>query len=80
MKNVITFDELMKELEKHRGAISRSKELTDNQNKFLIICRDNLRPVTYKTMTELWEKAGWGEIKDSTIRNYYIALKKQQQR
>ena len=69
MKDVITFEELMKELEKHRGMRSRLRILSEQQKEFLIKCRENVRPVSYKEMTKLWKRAGWDEITESTIRN-----------
>ena len=70
----ITYDEMMKELDKHRGPVSRVKVLNKEQIKFLKACREHTSPVTYDIMCELWEKQGWGSISPNTIRKRYVDL------
>ena len=73
---VITFEELMKELEKFRINRSRKRLLTKHQEKFIKKCRDYPIPVPYIQMAELWERAGWGKVGASTMRTYWKDLKK----
>ena len=75
MKDVITFDELMKELEKHRGSVNFKSELTKEQKEFLFACRNKQRVVPYWKMAELWEQTGWGKISYITLRSRWLKLK-----
>ncbi len=74
MKDVITYSELMKELEKHRDRYSRSNELTKEQIKFIKACRVHEAPVSYSSMAKLWTRTGWGSMSASTIRNYCLKI------
>lgn len=72
---VITFDELMSELDKHRGKNIKRLSLTPPQKKFLVAAREGGEPVPYARMAELWERAGWGKIEQESIRKYYLKVK-----
>jgi len=72
--NKITYDQMMKELDKHRGHQRRGVILTDKQINFLKTCREHPNPVTYEKMTVLWIRAGWGKISENTIRKRYVDL------
>ena len=76
MKDTISYEELMTELEKHRGPRSRERILTEQQKNFLIKCRAHSIPVTYDMMAVLWQRRGWGKVASTTIRTYWLQLKK----
>lgn len=65
----ITFDELMSELDKF-GDKRYTGEFTDQQKEFIIKARN--KRVSYRVMCTLWEKAGWGKISKSTLRDKTI--------
>ena len=71
----ITFNELMKELDKYRGSHTTTINLTDEQKKFILTCRDNPKPVTWIKMSELWTKLGWGKMPPSSMAFRYNKIK-----
>ena len=75
----ITFSELMKTLDEFRGKKCINRIISPDQRKFMEKCRNNLNPVAYKTMAELWMKVGWGKMTESTMRNTYLRESKKGQ-
>ena len=71
----ISYSELMKELEKHRGYHVKGRDFTPEQIKFLTIARSG-DPVPFAKMAELWEKAGWGKANEDFMRRNYKKLVK----
>lgn len=65
-----SFESLMAEVEQLRPTVSISN-LTAEQKRFILACRDHARPLTYQNMAKLWEKAGWGKISTSTLQFWY---------
>jgi hypothetical protein len=72
-KNKITFEELKAELDQWRT--QNRKLLTEEQIEFLKLCREKDTKITFDNMVKLWEKAGWGIISPTTIRNYYNGVR-----
>ena len=75
IEDKITFEELMKEVENHRGAkYEKERVFTEEQKKFFVACRENNSPVAYEKMSLLWEKAGWGKLSAHTIRRAWVKM------
>ncbi|MHA1933495.1 MAG: hypothetical protein ACW96X_13200 [Promethearchaeota archaeon] len=76
---VISYDELMDELENHRSDVEhpRPLELTEYQRKFIIKCRSGERPVPYDKMVKLWKKAGWPERQSTSMRRYWYQIREE---
>ena len=72
----ITYSELMKELEKHRGYNTKERTFTPEQLKFITVARSG-DPVPFAKMAELWEKAGWGKANEDFMRRSYNKLVKE---
>ena len=77
MKDIITFEELMKELEKHRMAGTSLATLKPEQKKFLIACRGKPPYVSFMKIAVLWERAGWGRTSENTMRRIWKRLEDQ---
>ena len=69
----ITMDEIFAEMEKFRTSV-RGVALTDDQKEFLRRGRTGKKLVTYRDLSRLWEKAGWGKITDEGVRSHYRYL------
>lgn len=69
---VISFTELMNELDSFRTRSHSRIVLTKEQKQFINKCRNHTNPVSYSVMAELWAKAGWGKINKSTVRDLYL--------
>ena len=61
----------MKEVED----IKKRGDLTDDQIKFLVACRESDPIVVYSEMIGLWERAGWGKISEPTMLRIYRKYK-----
>lgn len=75
MGKVISYNELMKELEKFRSIASRDYELTKEQKKFLLKAREGNHKVSWDNIVVLWKKAGWGKVSRGFIIKQYEKLK-----
>ena len=73
----LTFEQLMAEVEKSRPSLNYSM-ITEEQKKFIRVCRDGFPPVTYPRMVELWEKAGWGKVNRTTLQEWYRKIKERE--
>jgi hypothetical protein len=71
----ITFDEVMKELDKYRVGNVKQIILTDQQKEFITKCRMGNKKVPYNVMVSLWEKMGWGKIGDTSMRRRIYIVK-----
>ena len=66
--------EVIDTLDEHRPKIIRST-LTEDQIKFLELCRENERPVPWSKMAILWERCGWGRRDSSALHKRYMTYK-----
>lgn len=64
------FIELKKQLDSYRGSATRI-ELSKDQIEFLKLCREHEAPISYRKMSELWEKLGWGKLDEFRINRIY---------
>ena len=74
MKEIkITYAELMKDLDKFRIESKSTRDLTKEQVKFLIKCREvkNRKPVSWVIIAELWQGLGWGKTSENSMRRLY---------
>ena len=63
----------------NRVATVRLKTLSKDQQDFLVVCRHHDQPVTFPDMEKLWKQAGWGEIRENTLRRNLLAIEKDKQ-
>ncbi len=71
--NIITYEELLTELDKYRTS---TIVLTDKQVDFIKRCREPKRKVSIAKMIELWERLGWEKLNIGAMRRRVIlALK-----
>lgn len=67
----ITFDELMKELERHEVGTAPIKTITNEQAIFLATARN--RGLSYKDVANLWNRMDeWPRRAENSIRNWYL--------
>ena len=70
--------DLFRELERVRGERQGTEILlTPTQKKFLLQARQGKRPLQWKQIRKLWEKAEWGKVSDTSIRRRYDMAKYQ---
>ena len=69
------FKQVMKNLDQYRTGKYSKLSLTKEQEEFLIACRDNVQPVTWLKIAELWKEIGWGDISETSIRHRYKLVK-----
>jgi len=76
----ITYDELMKELEKYRHVpLNRRTVLdimTEEMKMFLYAAREHTEPISYAILADVWEEKFGKRVGRSQLRERYMALKK----
>lgn len=74
-ETTITLNDLYSELSEIRES-SRTYRVryTEEQEAFIIKCRNNMKPITFRVMAILWKKVGWGNISEDSLRRQWAKM------
>ena len=70
-----TYEEILNEIEKMRALSVGRHYFTEEQDKVLLKARDEIPPVSFENLSELFVNVGWKKIAATTFKRRYKQLK-----
>ena len=70
-----SYDEILIKLEEMRALSVGRHYFTDEQDKVLLKARDEVPPVSFENLSELFVSVGWKKIGATTLKRRYKQLK-----